>query len=76
MTSDAFHRYLKDRVRSAHAAYTPDEDPEVEMYDGKVRIFDQRGQSMYVKPLPRYLRQLATMLRECADEIDRLGYER
>jgi hypothetical protein len=76
MTVAAFMRYLRARVRARHAAHIQGEDPEVELYDGIVRIFDQRGESMSMRgPLPRQLRALATMLELCADEIERRACE-
>jgi len=77
MTPEAFHRYMMETTRARHAAYIPGGDPEVEMYDGTVRILDQRGESCSLKaPLPRQLRAIATMLELCAQELERRAYER
>lgn len=74
MTDPAFAAYLRHH---AHPAWCPDSDPSVEMHDGTVRIFDQRGESCSLKqPFPRQLRALAKMLEMCADEIERRGFEK
>lgn len=75
MTPEAFHKYLRAQIQRRHAAYIPDSDPAVEYYDGVVRVFDQRGESCSLRPYPRHLRQLATMLELVADEMERRGYE-
>lgn len=77
MTPQAFMQYLTERTRAAEPAYIDGSDPAVEMWDGTVRIFDQRGESCSLKhPLPRQLRALALQLQLCADEIERRGFER
>lgn len=41
----AFSRFLRARVAALHPGFSPDIDPEVEIIDGRVRVFDQRGES-------------------------------
>ena len=75
MTADDFARYLAYR-RVGENAHLEGVDPEVEMYDGFVRIFDQRGESMTLRrPFARQLRSLALQLEVCASEIDRRDFE-
>lgn len=77
MNAQAFMRYLAERTQAEQPAWLPHDDPSVEMYDGAVRIFDQRGESCNLRsPLPRQLRALAFQLSLCADEIERRGFER
>jgi hypothetical protein len=76
VSSTPFMRFMRARVREQHGAFLAGDDPEVEMHDGTVRIFDQRGESCSLRSPPvRYLRQLATMLHLCADEIERRGHD-
>lgn len=77
MKAQDFARYLRDKTQAEHASYLHGQDPAVEMFDGTVRVLDQRGESCSLKhPWPRQLRALATMLQLCADEIERrTGYE-
>jgi hypothetical protein len=73
----AFQAFMRSRVAAQHPAFLPGDDPEVEMFDGTVRVFDQRGESCSLRaPQSRHLRQLATMLQMCADEIERRSFER
>lgn len=77
MTAEAFMRYLTDHTRAMSPGWIEHSDPAVEMYDGAVRILDQRGESCSLRqPLPRQLRALALQLQLCADEIERRAFER
>lgn len=76
MTGPAFMRYLRERTCEEHASWLPSIDPAVEMYDGIVRIHDQRGESIRLPGvMPRQLRAIATQLLLCADEIQRRSHE-
>jgi hypothetical protein len=71
-----FMRYLRERTLQRHPSYLQLIDPEVEICDGKVRILDQRGGEIKLHDHPvRVLRQLATQLSLCADEIERRSFE-
>lgn len=75
MTGNEFMAYMKSKTRDAHPAMCHG-DPRVEMYDGMVRIFDERGESMTIRrPLMRQLLALAFQLELCAAELDRRAYE-
>jgi hypothetical protein len=74
VTAASFMAYLRDQTRKRHPA-SLETDPQVEMYDGKVRVFDGRGESCYLPPRPLVLRAIATQLELCADEIERRGFE-
>lgn len=76
MTARQFMRYLVQMTRDAEPAWIEGSDPAVEMYDGAVRIIDQRGESCSLKhPMPRQLRALAYQLTLCAQEIERRHFE-
>lgn len=76
MTGPAFMQYLIAQTKSAHGTWLEESDPAVELYDGIVRVYDQRGESMSMRrPFPRQLRALATQLQLCADELERRGFE-
>lgn len=77
MTGRAFDRYMRDRTRASYGEWIEDGDPAVEMFDGTVRIHDQRGESCSIKhPSPHQLRALAFQLQLCAEEIERRSRER
>lgn len=71
-----FMRYLRKKTAQAHPAYLEALDPAAELYDGKVRILDQRGGDLKLHDQPvRVLRHLAFQLQEIADELERRSYE-
>ena len=85
MGPHAFHRWMLDQMPGS---YLREDDPVVEMFDGVVRIHDQRGGELRLptdlaperydrRSHPtRVLRALAQQLMLCADEIERRAYER
>ncbi len=76
MTGPAFMRYLIAQTKRLDPTWIHNSDPAVELYDGHVRVFDQRGESMTLRrPIACQLRALATQLQLCADELERRGYE-
>jgi hypothetical protein len=77
VTGQQFMRYMQHRIEAEHPSWISHDDPAVEMWDGTVRVLDNRGESCALKaPLPRQLRALATMLQLCADELERRSFER
>lgn len=57
------------------SSYLPGHDPIVELYDDRVRVLDQRGESCVLPPNPRQLRAVAQQLQMIADEIERRRFE-
>lgn len=83
MKTDELRRYVCDKVRSQHPRAILDShgggfaDPSAEMDDyGAVHVMDGIGGVLRLWSNSRWLRQLAIMLNELADESDRRRHEK
>jgi len=65
-------RYMASQMPDT---YCDGVDPDVEFYDGIVRVRDQVGESCVLPHDPRQLRAVAQQLQMIADEIERRRFE-